>query len=73
MKTNVFIDFKTIRKALSRFNNMNNTAEHAAAEPWSDDMAAMAAYMASHNYSNADYAIYSNDPEWIRLNAALID
>jgi len=35
-------------------------------------MKAMNEYLSLHNYGKADYPIYSKDPEWQKLNQALI-
>jgi len=32
----------------------------------------MSEYLSSHNYGRCDYPTYSKDPEWQRLNDALI-
>jgi hypothetical protein len=33
----------------------------------------MREYLVAHNYGKMDYPIYSKDPEWQRLNQALIN
>ena len=36
-------------------------------------MKEMSEYLSSHNYGKDDYDTYSKDPEWQRLNKALMD